>query len=104
MQHLDLAADGFFEPSRELGQRAAGARTQNDVEGLPVGPVQLVTDERFEYLEELLITDQQAAFILEGRGGHGQLVGASSRASGATRGLRRRIRRIRRSRGVHRQM
>jgi hypothetical protein len=78
MQQVDFSPQCFLEVSSEICEGGARSSAKHDVERLPVGPRQLAADECLEYLEELAIPDQEAAFVLERRYRRGECVGALS--------------------------
>ncbi len=66
MEQLDLSPNRLLEPSSELGERAAGACPEHNVEGLSIRPGEFPT-ERCKNLEELAVAQQQASLIFESR-------------------------------------
>ena len=87
MHQFHFAADGGFEAPSQLRQRGPRACAQDDVEGLAIGPGELVPEKGLEGLEELAIPEEQDALVVEVRSRMGQAVGFAADAAGPSQGL-----------------
>ena len=90
---LELAGDGGFHAVLQLLDRVARARAEHDVEHVAVGPADLVTQERLERGEELLVPQEQHALVLERRPPSRETLGATTHVTrnASGRGERRRV-------------
>ena len=91
VDQLDLTAERRVEALTKVGERAAGALPQHDIEGLAIGPRELVTDQRCECLEEFVVAQQHAALVVERRARGRQRFGAPPNPAGASHHRRKRM-------------